>query len=135
MFGLRSRKQGNELELFQAPAPGTPEQHAERRLREWGYRARGADGRVPSKAFYKLAEGDLHPLRILMRRVREGDDAGMSEEQLRELGVIVTDYLEQIIARRSRSISPRRLHLESRSTPHHTPRALPAHVLPMGAAR
>lgn len=102
MFGFLRGNHGNEaLELLQAPAPGSPEEWLERELRAWAYRVRGANGEVPSRQFYELAEGVHNPLRILTRRVREADEVQAPPEQLRELGDIVTRYLEQRLQRRA----------------------------------
>lgn len=43
---------------------------------------RGAKGEVPAKPFYKIAEGEQHPTRVMARRIREARAARVAREEI-----------------------------------------------------
>lgn len=74
----------------------TAEEKLEREYRELVAAVRGADGKVPSPAFYDIAEGRQFPWRVLARRVREMKARRVPKEVAK---VTILRPLERYIAR------------------------------------
>ena len=74
----------------------TPETQLEREARELFAAVRGADGKVPARAFYEIAAGSQAPWRLLARRVREMKARRVSQEVAK---VTILRPLERYITR------------------------------------
>ena len=64
------------------PFTRSPEQMLDREIRARVAAIRGADGKVPSRACYAIAEDQAHPARIIARRVREMKRKRVPREQV-----------------------------------------------------
>lgn len=82
------------FELDQWPK-GSPEEEMERLVQEIFARARGRDGKVPSRRWYEVAEGARRPVRVLLRRMVEARQAGVPREELEQLVVGMLRYLDR----------------------------------------
>lgn len=89
-----AEKNGILFELNQW-AKGSPEEEMERLVQEVFARARGRDGRVPSRRWYEVAEGARRPVRVLLRRMVEARQAGVPREELEQLVAGMLRYLDR----------------------------------------